>query len=308
MQKNIRGLLPLFGIIGGFLALGAVLITSGVLPEESAREFHALTEVSIPSDMKVIQEPTLEENIFIYAVNDIAQRGIDIAKSDARVKQILEENADRKAALTIAAVQPTVIQDRESGELHYGSAGQVIITANWQVVDGEQYSKPKRFTEIAEKNVESHQQIWHVLVDVDRGQVTQLTQQADRVIRDVAKANIVRTHVNMFVPNAIVVETGSTVRWSNPSNLPHNVVGILNQTATAVIKSSTGLVLENRISDDNETITNEESDSVIAVDSGFIQPGSSWQYRFDREGIFTYLCTIHAEDGMRGTLIIASSS
>jgi uncharacterized secreted protein with C-terminal beta-propeller domain len=91
LRKNLRALVPLFVIIGAFLVLGAVLIGSGILPEERAREFRSLTNVSIVSDIKVIKERTLEENIFIYAVNDVAQRGIDIAQGDARVKQILED-------------------------------------------------------------------------------------------------------------------------------------------------------------------------------------------------------------------------
>jgi uncharacterized secreted protein with C-terminal beta-propeller domain len=65
LQKNLRALLPLFVITGAFLVIGVVLIGSGVLPEERAREFHSLTDVSIPSDMKVIKEPTLEDNTFI---------------------------------------------------------------------------------------------------------------------------------------------------------------------------------------------------------------------------------------------------
>jgi hypothetical protein len=38
-EKNLRALLPLFVIIGIFLVIGAVLIGSGILPEERAREF-----------------------------------------------------------------------------------------------------------------------------------------------------------------------------------------------------------------------------------------------------------------------------
>lgn len=72
--------------------IGAILIGSGILPEERAQEFRSLTDVSIASDMKVIKEPTLEDNTFIYAVNDVAQHGIDIAQGDARVKQILDES------------------------------------------------------------------------------------------------------------------------------------------------------------------------------------------------------------------------
>ena len=123
--------------------IGAVLIGSGILPEERAKEFRSLTDISIATGMKVIKEPTLEDNTFIYAVNDVAQRGIDIAQSDVRVKQILDESKSKEAAVTIAAVQPIVMTDRQSGQLLHSAAGQVIITANWQMVEGALYSQPK---------------------------------------------------------------------------------------------------------------------------------------------------------------------
>src|ERR671923_2049829 len=173
LRKNLRSLIPLFVIIGIFIVIGAVLISSGVLPEERAREFNPLTDVTIQSDMKVLQEPTLQENVFIYAVNDVAQRGIDIAQSDARVKQILDESKAKEAAVTIAAVQPTVMIDRQSGELSHSSAGQVVITSNWQTIGGTAYPEPQSFATVADRSLESHQQIWHVLVDVDNGQVRQ---------------------------------------------------------------------------------------------------------------------------------------
>jgi plastocyanin len=286
--------------------IGAVLISSGVLPEERAREFNPLTDVTIQSDMKVLQEPTLQENVFVYAVNDVAQRGIDIAQSDARVRQILDESKAKEAAVTIAAVQPTVMIDRQSGELLHSSAGQVIITANWQMVNGALYSEPKAFDKIANEKIESHQQIWNILVDVDKRQVTQILQQADRAINDTTKPNLVRTDVNMFVPNAVIIyDAGSVVRWSNPSNLPHNVVGVFNQTIASNAANITGIIPEN--STGNSSNTNAET-SAVAIDSGFIQPNQSWQYRFDKEGIFNYLCTIHSEEGMRGILIVEPSS
>lgn len=286
--------------------IGAVLISSGVLPEERAREFNPLTDVAIQSDMKVLQEPTLQENVFVYAVNDVAQRGIDIAQSDARVKQILDESKAKEAAVTIAAVQPTVMIDRQSGELLHSSAGQVIITANWQMVNGALYSEPKAFDKIANEKIESHQQIWNILVDVDKRQVTQILQQADRAINDTTKPNLVRADVNMFVPNAVIIyDAGSVVRWSNPSNLPHNVVGVFNQTIASNAANTTGIIPEN--STGNSSNTNAET-SAVAIDSGFIQPNQSWQYRFDKEGIFNYLCTIHSEEGMRGILIVEPSS
>lgn len=295
--------------------IGAVLITSGVLPEERAQHFRSLTDITIATDMKVIKEPTLGDNTFIYAINDVAQRGIDIAQGDQRVRQILDDAQAKQATVTIAAVQPAVMIDRQSGESLYSSAGQVVITSNWQTIGGAAYPEPQNFAAVADRNLESHQQIWHVLVDVDNGQVTQINQQANRIISDTINPEIVRTEVNMFMPNAIVVDAGSIVRWINPSNLPHNVVGIFNQTTAKDAVNSTGLIINNSTNNINNNNTNangtqsspSSSSGVTAIDSGFIQQGQSWQYNFNEAGVFNYLCTIHAEEGMRGTLIITAT-
>ena len=310
LQINLRGLLPLFVIVGVFIVIGAVLISSGVLPEESAKQFHPLTDVTIQSEMKVIQQPTLQNNIFSYAVNDVAERGIDIAQSDMRVKQILDEAKDRKAAVTLAAVQPTVMVDKQSGQLLHSSGGQVIITANWQLLDGSPYLQPKTYDEIANKRIESHQQIWNVLVDVDKRQVLDISQQANRVVSDSATPNTIRADINMFIPTMVIVKDGSVLRWSNPSNLPHNVVGIFNQTtALGAAANSTGLIPNNSTGNNtnNNNNTSTKTSSTMAVDSGFIQPTNSWQYHFSKPGVFNYLCTIHSEEGMRGTIIVVPS-
>jgi plastocyanin len=265
--------------------------------------------------MKVIKEPTLGDNTFIYAINDVAQRGIDIAQGDQRVRQILDDAQAKQATVTIAAVQPAVMIDRQSGESLYSSAGQVVITSNWQTIGGAAYPEPQNFAAVADRNLESHQQIWHVLVDVDNSQVTQINQQANRIISDTINPEIVRTEVNMFMPNAIVVDAGSIVRWINPSNLPHNVVGIFNQTTAQDAVNSTGLIINNSTNNINNNNTNandtqsspSSSSGVTTIDSGFIQQGQSWQYNFNEAGVFNYLCTIHAEEGMRGTLIITAT-
>jgi plastocyanin len=316
VRINIRSLLPFFVIIGAFLVIGAVLISSGVLPEERAQYFRSLEDVTIATGMKVIKEPTLGDNTFIYAINDVAQRGIDIAQADTRVRQILDDAKAKQATVTIAAVQPAVMIDRQSGESSHSPAGQVVITSNWQTIGGAAYPEPQNFAAIADRSLESHQQIWHVLVNVDNGQVIQITQQANRVISDTINPEVVRTEVNMFMPNAIVVDAGSNVRWTNPSNLPHNVVGIFNQTTAQDAVNSTGLIIDNSTNNTNNNNTNaneaqtsspSSSSGVTAIDSGFIQQGQSWQYNFNEAGVFNYLCTIHAEEGMRGTLIIAAT-
>lgn len=283
--KITRDLILLIAIIGGFLAIGAILIATKSLPEEHASQLHPLTNISLNSEVKIIQQPTPEDNTFIYAVNDIAQQGIDIAQDDPRVKQIIEDLKSKSATVTIAAVQPTVIANKETGELLHSSAGQVIITANWQIVDGSLYSMAQTFEELADKNVESHQQVWNLIINLDKHQVTEISLRADRVVTETITANLIHTDVNMFVPNLVKVNAGSEVKWTNHSKLPHNVVGVLEQTAN--------------------TTTNTTS---LAADSGVIDPSRSWKYRFDEEGIFSYICTIHSEEGMRGTIIVLPRS
>jgi plastocyanin len=313
-KRNLRPLLPLFVIVGVFIVIGAVLISSGILPEESAKQFHTLGNVTIQSGMKVIQQPTLQNNVFIYAINDVAERGIDIAQADPRVKQILDQAQNEKAAVTIAAVQPTVMVDSQSGQVMHSSGGQVIITANWQIIDGAPYLEPQTYDQIANKRIESHQQIWNVIVDVDKQQVTDISQQADRVITDTSRPNIVRTDMNMFIPNAIIIKQGSTIQWPNLSSLPHNVVGIFNQTSSSLSSSNNSKETgpNNNSKDNNKSVlgTNAttKTTSTLSIDSGFIQPNNSWQYHFDKIGVFNYICTIHSQEGMRGTIIVSPSS
>jgi hypothetical protein len=68
------------------------------------------------------------------------------------------------------------------------------------MVDRVVYSQPSNPNEITDKIVESHQQIWDVVVDVGKGEVVLITQDADRVIRDTIRSNIIRADVNMFLP------------------------------------------------------------------------------------------------------------
>jgi len=70
------------------------------------------------------------------------------------------------------------------------------------------------------------------------------------------------------------------------------------------------MVVENSTDNNSSFINNDDgrASDAIAIDSGFIEPNESWHYRFDKEGVFNYLCTIHAEEGMRGTIKIGRPS
>jgi hypothetical protein len=116
--------------------------------------------MSLRSDARLIKQPTLDDdNTFIYyAINDVEEQADNIAKNDTRVKQIISETKGKAA--TIVAVQPTLLVGADEEPIH-SFGGQVIITANWQVVGGSRpySSSSSGFDGLKGKRSESYQQI-----------------------------------------------------------------------------------------------------------------------------------------------------
>ena len=74
--------------------------------------FNPLSETPIKTEFRVLKTPGPGNNTYIYALNDVAEEALRIAQNDKSVKQIISEQKDK--ALTIAAVQPTVILDERN--------------------------------------------------------------------------------------------------------------------------------------------------------------------------------------------------
>ena len=275
---RLKELIPLIVIVSVILAVGITLISTKLTPEQTISKYNPMSEQSIKNDLRVLKTPTPGDNTFAYAINQAAAKGVQVAQNDTAIKQILAGQKGR--ALTIAGVQPTLLQDK-SGKVSYSPVGQVIITSNWQYVDGKFYSNPANFNEISNKTGESHQHIWNVFVDLSKGGVTGISEEPERVMKENLQPNFIFSGMNMFMPDTVKVRPGSVLTWFNNSNLPHNVVGIY-------YKNTTG------------------SYSIpVSVDSGIIQPNESWRYNFNGNGIFDYRCTIHSADGMKGTIVVS---
>jgi len=161
-----------------------------------------MTETSLRNDLGVIKTPTPGDNTFIYTINQVAERGLRIDQNDTMVMQIIAEQKGR--ALTIASIQPTVLQDK-NGKVSYSSVGQLIITSNWQYVDGKFYSSPENFNALGNKTGESHQHIWNVFVDLNKRSVTGITEEPERVMKETLEPNLVFTGMNMFMPDTVNV-------------------------------------------------------------------------------------------------------
>ncbi|HKU50338.1 MAG TPA: plastocyanin/azurin family copper-binding protein [Nitrososphaera sp.] len=276
MNKDI---IRLFLVVGAFVVGGTILLAFQLLPEDHADEFHPLSAGNMTFQSKVImlREPTAGDDTTIYAINEVAAKAIEIAQSDARVKTILEQV--RGSTVTIAGVQPTVLVD-STGKLIHSSSGQVVITANQERLGGKVNSAPVHFESIQGEEGGATQQIWNVLIDLDSNKVDQISKEPERNIRSTIQSNVINAEMNVFMPHAVKVTPGSTVRWFNDSSIPHNVVGTYTKNGT--------------------------SDSV-QIDSGFFGEDRSFQYTFGDEGVLEYRCTIHSEEGMKGTLIVSAT-
>lgn len=72
-----------------------------------------------------------------------------------------------------------------------------------------------------------------------------------------------------FVPDPILIAPGTKVRWTNNDSVPHTVT----------------------------------SDLAGLFDSGTLQPGEKFDFRFDAPGSYSYTCTLHPS--MTGTVIVS---
>jgi plastocyanin len=248
-------------------------------------KFNPLSETPIKTDFRIIRTPNSENNTYIYALNDVAEEALRIAQNDKRVRQIISEQEDK--ALTIAAVQPTVILDNRDNNNSTGrpsyeyTVGQIIIAANWQYIDGKFYTDVADFNKIRNKIVESHQRIWNIFVNLNKRIVSKISEEPERIMSKTVRPDLIYAAVNMFMPDLVKINAGSEIKWRNDSNLPHNVVGTYKKTSDS------------------------QSQQKTSIDSGFIEPHETWKYDFNDKGIFEYHCTIHSTHGMKGTLIIS---
>ena len=263
-------------IVAVMVAVPSILIVTDSMPEKAAANFNALTDMTMNTNYTVIQEPSPTDNTFIYALNEVAAKSIAIAEKDPRISEIIESGSEGKA-VTIAAVQPTVLEYRNNGQLAHSGSGMLIITVNWETINGQLYSQIGGYQDLQGKTSESHQQVWNVMVDLDEQRVTDIVENGERVLTKKLEMNRIYSGMNMFMPGSVKLEAGSSLQWINTSNLPHNIVGIYK----------TSLGQETR------------------VDSGFINNGESWRYTFNEEGVFEYHCTTHTEHGMKGKVIIS---
>lgn len=87
-----------------------------------------------------------------------------------------------------------------------------------------------------------------------------------------------------YAPDKITIKAGQTVEWINNGDTIHSVS---TETANAQNPKDVSLPA-----------------GAKAFDSGFVAPGSKYDYTFTVPGTYHYFCLPHEQAGMTGTIIV----
>ena len=91
------------------------------------------------------------------------------------------------------------------------------------------------------------------------------------------------TPTQWYVPSHTSVNQNDTVMWINKDTEVHTVT------------SGVGAGLES-------LMNNKQGTKNGIFDSGLFKPGGNWTHKFEKDGVFTYFCTVHP--WMEGTVVV----
>lgn len=122
-----------------------------------------------------------------------------------------------------------------------------------------------------------------------------------------------RADVMQFLPQGPVnINVGDTVKWTSVVDTPHTVTFLSGAAAPGLVVPSGGNLAINPAvalpaggpTYDGTGIAN----SGIMDRSGQVPGGSSYSLTFTKPGTYTYICLLHADQGMAGTIVVAGAS
>jgi plastocyanin len=87
-----------------------------------------------------------------------------------------------------------------------------------------------------------------------------------------------------FMPEKVTIKVGQTVEWENNAKTLHSV-----DADASMVQNPQDVVLP---------------PGAKPFDSGFMQPGATYQYTFTVPGTYHYTCVPHEKDRMNGTVIV----
>lgn len=87
-----------------------------------------------------------------------------------------------------------------------------------------------------------------------------------------------------FIPETVTIKVGDTVEWVNDAKTLHSV-----DADPSMVQRAADVVLPK---------------GAKPFDSGFMQPGGTFDYTFTVPGTYMYTCVPHEKDAMNGTIVV----
>ncbi|MFC7204575.1 plastocyanin/azurin family copper-binding protein [Haloferax namakaokahaiae] len=94
-----------------------------------------------------------------------------------------------------------------------------------------------------------------------------------------------------FSPKRLTVSAGTTVEWTNDSDVPHTVTAYEDEVPDAASYFASGGF-------DSEKAARND------VQGGLFGPGESYEHTFETRGTYEYFCVPHESSGMVGTVVV----
>jgi plastocyanin len=128
--------------------------------------------------------------------------------------------------------------------------------------------------------------------------------------------SVSQVDVMRFIPTRLQINVGDTVTWNNTTLVPHTVTFTSGAAAPELVlpqPSGSGppdLVLNPQVLFPANAGPNY--DGTGYVNSGFIgagpeaTAGTSFSLTFTKAGTYTYICVLHADQGMAGTIVVGT--
>lgn len=131
---------------------------------------------------------------------------------------------------------------------------------------------------------------------------------------DVIGGETAEAAIDQFFPANITVNAGDTVTWTNPlADVPHTVTFTSGAALPPLVTPAPQPSGPPFIAFTPQLFLPTAAktyDGTGFVNSGFLQqgtPAATYSLKFTKPGTYTYVCAIHADQGMKGTITVLAS-
>lgn len=118
-----------------------------------------------------------------------------------------------------------------------------------------------------------------------------------------------QTDVVQFLPaGPLKINTGDSVKWTSITDTPHTVTFGEPFNPIVTLGQYTTFSPAAALPSGGSTYSGGSANSGLMDKSGQVPGGSSYTLTFTKAGTYTYVCLLHADQGMAGTIVVGDKA